>query len=283
MTELLYQTANGVNFDVPLLTYPDSMPRVAQLVTSALPHRVLLRPQSLASFVAAMFWLDALWERTGVRPCLVLPFIPGARQDRLNPSGDFLFTAKSIAAMINARNLPSVTVLDPHSEVAPALIDRCRVVHAVQCINPPPGKYQAVVSPDAGAEKRASMVASKLGVPLIHAWKSRDVASGAISGFGFDARTVSFLNDDGRSRTRRLLVVDDICDGGGTFTGLAREIKRQSEAVDLHLWTTHGIYSKGMGELAAHFSHIYCTDSVSGDRAGVIEVPVWQKLLDGEL
>jgi ribose-phosphate pyrophosphokinase len=232
--------------------------------------------------MAAMFWIDAFAERTDDVPHLVLPFVPGARQDRLNDTGDYLFTAKSIAKEINMRGFPSVTVLDPHSEVTPALIDRCRVVHAADCINPPAGKYAAVISPDAGAEKRAGLVAKKLGVPLIHAWKTRDVGTGLIDGFGFDSEALEQCAAD----NQRVLVVDDICDGGGTFVGLAQAVAKEGfiSPIDLHLWTTHGIYSKGIAGLGRHFSHIYCSDSIIADRTGLTaEALVCKKLLEGSL
>ncbi len=269
---------NEKQFSVALASYPDGMP-LAQCCPKGVSS-MLLRPRSLASFMAALFWVDALVDRGNPVPGLILPFVPGARQDRLNDSGDCLFTVKSVAKEINARNFPRVTIVDPHSEVAPALIERCSVIHAADCIVVPPGKYAAVISPDAGAEKRAGAVARKLGVPLIHAWKARNVSSGAIDGFGYDSVAVSCLSDDGRSRMRRLLIVDDICDGGGTFVGLAEAIKRGSENVDLHLWTTHGIFSKGVDPLRAHYSHIYCTDSILADRPGVIEIPVCKNLFE---
>lgn len=277
--ELQFATTDGALCTVAIGAYPDTMPLIQQPL--GVPYRVLLRPTSLASFMAAMFWVDAVTERRNFIPHLALPFVPGARQDRLNDTGDYLFTAKSVAKELNARNFPSVTVLDPHSEVTPALIDRCRVVHAADCINPPAGKYAAVIAPDAGAEKRAGMVARKLGVPLIHAWKTRDVATGAITGFGLD---VSVARDArGWIATKPLLVVDDICDGGGTFTGLAAAIQKSVE-VELHLFTTHGIYSKGLGALAEHFSHIYCTDSILRDPNGaLIQIDVCKKLLEGTL
>lgn len=267
MKELQYTSAiSGLVIDVDLKTYPDTMP----LITDAgSPMRVLLRPKSLASFVAAMFWLDAIHERFDQYPKLILPFVPGARQDRLNVSGDMLFTAKSIARMINDRTLPTVTILDPHSEVTPALIDRCRVITAADCITVPSGKYAAVVSPDAGAEKRAGLVAKKLGVPLIHAWKMRDVSTGAIAGFGCESTSLPFDS--------KVLVVDDICDGGRTFIGLAGCFRSD---IDLHLYVTHGIFSQGTEELRKHYSHIYCTDSIPDERElGVIRINVCDGLL----
>lgn len=270
MSELQYieSAGTGAPQTVDLSQYPDTMPFVRELPASSV-NRVLLRPKSLGSFVAAMFWLDAIEERFGYKPHLVLPFLPGARQDRLNSTGDVLFTAKSVAEMLNARDLRSVTVLDPHSEVMPGLIDRCRVVHAASCITPPPGKYAAVVSPDAGAEKRAGLVAQKLGLPLIHAWKVRSVKDGSIAGFGREHTNLP--------EGSKLLVIDDICDGGRTFLGLANEF---SNAFDLHLWVTHGVFSQGTAELKKRFSHLYCTDSILGaPRDGVIEINVCDKLL----
>jgi phosphoribosylpyrophosphate synthetase len=277
MSELQYLNVHGDVCDVPLLSYPDTMPLVHK--PEDIPNTFLLRPKSLASFVAAMFFFDALEERHDFVPDLILPFVPGARQDRLNSSGDYLFTAKSIARMLNERAFPSVKILDPHSEVIAGLIARCRVVHAADVINPPAGKYGAVISPDAGAEKRAGEVARKLGVPLIHAWKTRDVGTGAISGFGFDSMTTCSLVE--RGKRKNYLIVDDICDGGGTFVGLAQRSGAIRRDIDLHLFTTHGIYSKGVAPLAEHFSHIYCTDSIVGDRPGVIQIDVGLKTVEG--
>lgn len=264
--------ATGVQFiDIP--TYPDGTPLVAWGSVPDFIDRLLLRPASLASFMGAMFFVDALAERGKPIPELILPLMPGSRQDRLNTRGDYLFTAKSIAREINARNFPRVTLLDPHSEVSAALVDRSKVVHAVDCIATPPGKYAAVVSPDAGAEKRASDVALKLGVPLIHAWKTRDISTGAISGFGMQTPPIGVPVD------ALVLVVDDLCDGGGTFIGLGGLLKERGFRA--HLWTTHGLYTKGTAALLEHYGHLYCTDSAAGARTGVIEINVCERLLKG--
>lgn len=264
---------------VRIESYPDGAPRIS-FPRDATVERVLLRPRSMASFVAGLFWIDALIERGGQPPELILPFMPGARQDRLNATGDFLFTARSVARMINERILPAVTVVDPHSDVTPALIDNCRVVKAEACVNPPAGKYAAVIAPDGGAEKRAGEVARKLGVPLFHAWKTRNVSDGSIAGFG-----IEHLGLPGGSR---VLVVDDICDGGGTFVGLADAITKQAAQsgprIKRDLYVTHGLFTKGTEELLSRFDHVYCTDSVIADRPRVIEASVCERLLtDGRI
>jgi len=56
------------------------------------------------------------------------------------------------------------------------------------------------------------------------------------------------------------LIVDDICDGGGTFLGLAKELKSKN-AGKLYLAISHGIFSKGFESLAKDFQKIFTTDS----------------------
>lgn len=266
--EIQYAVADGEIRTLPIGQYPSGEPMVKYIHTLPVT-RVLMRTASMSSFLAGLFWIDGLAARGFDVPQLILPMVPGARQDRLNSEGDFLFTAKSVAAMINARHFPLVTILDPHSDVTPALINRCDVLHARA---PAAWCWSAVISPDAGAEKRAGAMAKLLGVPLLRAWKTRDVKTGAISGFGMEPTDPNL--------GPRVLVVDDICDGGGTFVGLADVLDRARLVADLYV--THGIFSKGTGPLLARFRHVYCTDSVLGDKPGVTVNPVCERLLKGE-
>jgi hypothetical protein len=77
---VVYSPMEGFH-KVELGAYPDGMPLCTQPGSWCYGSilTVLLRPKSFASFVASMFWVDALNERhpsASVR--LVLPFIPGA-------------------------------------------------------------------------------------------------------------------------------------------------------------------------------------------------------------
>lgn len=262
-------TTGGALYRVAFAEYPDTTPLV-NYITPA--KAILSRPESFPEFIATLLYVDAMRFRGMPTPHLVLPMFPGQRQDRLNQTGDVLFTARSLAEMVNARQFPSVTILDPHSEVTPALLDRCRVVHASECIKPPPGKYAAVIAPDAGSDKRASSVAAKLGVPVLRAWKTRSVEDGSITGFG--------LQHHDLTKDSLVLVVDDICDGGATFIGLADAI--DAAGLKAHLWVTHGLFTRGTSSLLKRYGHVYCTDSTNGPRDGIIQVDVCKKLLTGE-
>jgi ribose-phosphate pyrophosphokinase len=112
-----------------------------------------------------------------------------------------------------------------------------------------------------------------LGLPLLHGWKTRDVSTGTISGFG--------LEPCEPRGSARVLVVDDICDGGGTFMGLGKVINDRLIKADLYV--THGIFSQGTLALAARYGTIICTDSIVAQREGVRVIPVCNNYMGGDL
>src|SRR5439155_5486509 len=170
---------------------------------------------------------------------------------------------------LNGRQLPEGIVLDRHSDVAPALIEGCRVVPAVDVLRSLRPSWDAVIAPDGGAVKRAAEVARLLEVPLYHGWKTRDIRTGTLMGFGLEPISPAHRN--------RLLVVDDLCDGGRTFLGLADSITANilyaDRGMDLSLYVTHGYFTQGTELLHQRFSRILTTDSVLGTHEGVEVVP----------
>jgi len=92
-------------------------------------------------------------------------------------------------------------------------------------------------------------------------YKKRDPHTGDLSGFGVEG------NPD--LHGKKVVIIDDICDGGGTFLGLGAEINRLG-AYELKLGVTHGLFTKGMTALEDTFDVIM---SMGHD------VP-WKKLLE---
>lgn len=198
-----------------------------------------------AAFMALLVLADAVLRTQLESLRLYLPYLPGARQDRGAP-----LTARVYADAINAMDFDEVFILDPHSDVGPALLDRCRVLDAAELVEFAVGKgrYAGLICPDAGAEKRVGAVAARTGLPVFHGRKHRDYATGKLSGFSLEPLPAGHY-----------LVVDDICDGGGTFVGLA-EVLRAAGATGVDLFVTHGIFSKGI--VLAGIDHVYTTQSV---------------------
>jgi ribose-phosphate pyrophosphokinase len=255
--EILVQYDSGDPTPLSDGRYPDGMPLIVP--PERAPRAMLVRPASFETLFVALAFVDALAARALAVPRLVLPCVPGGRQDRTNDSGDYLFTLRTVADAINARRFPSVTVIDPHSDVTPALIERCAVAAPVLGTARLDRSYVGVIAPDCGATRRAARIASEIGVPLYHAWKTRDVSTGRLAGFGCEDLPPGLH-----------LIADDLCDGGGTFIGLAQAIANQGiPAVTLDLYVTHGLFTKGVAELHRYFGRIYCTDSVIGDKSGL--------------
>jgi ribose-phosphate pyrophosphokinase len=231
---------------------------------------VVVRGTDMNEYALAGMWLDLARQREGAQahPSLLVPYLPGARADRGRPFG-----AKVYADLVNAAAAQAsrVVCFDPHSPVMPALIDNLIVVDSTRAVldavrltglRSTPGGLAGVICPDKGAVERASRVAEALGVSVFQAYKHRDFTTGRLSGFSCEPLPP----------TGTLLVVDDICDGGGTFRGLAEATGLPAER--LALYVSHGVFSgseeAGAPTLRRHFSRIVTTDSHPGhDRAGV--------------
>lgn len=206
---------------------------------------------------------DALRRIGSARIELHIPYVPYARQDRVCNTGEAL-SIKVFADIINSQNYYVVTIFDPHSGVTPALINNCRVqsnhkfsLEALQSIYTKNHIYSPyLVSPDSGANKKSKDLVKYLNtindIDLLKCDKTRDVMTGQITGFEVYADNL---------KGKDCVIVDDICDGGGTFIGLAEELNHK-HAGDIYLVVSHGIFSKGIEPLIeGGIKHIYTTDS----------------------
>ena len=218
--------------------------------------------------------VDAL-RRLGAKEIeLVLPYFPGARQDRVMTAGESL-SVKVYADIINGYGLKSITIYDPHSDVTPALLNNCKAIDnhsfVAQLVQTLPENI-LLISPDAGASKKIQKLARFLQLPeVLECGKKREVKTGKLSGF-----TVP-RDDLGQ---RPCLIVDDICDGGGTFIGLGKELKSKNSG-PLFLAISHGIFSKGFDELLGIYDKIFTTDSFKDVDGG--EFVIQKNLADGLL
>lgn len=198
--------------------------------------------------------------------CLEMRYIPYARQDRATTrtTGQSL---KVFAGIINSCNFKNVYVLDPHSIVAENLINNMiefpvesYVSHFIESVIPSDVKGEGIVflSPDLGALKKVAKYGKYFGLPpenIISANKIRDPATGEITKIEIQNKSSNFIY-------KHVIIIDDICDGGGTFIQLSKSIPDIDWIKSLNLFVTHGIFSKGLKPLFdAGFNNIGCTDS----------------------
>lgn len=187
---------------------------------------------------------DRLLRRNGATVEWFLPYFPFARHDRRNHRGDGFELG---VALDLVRDLP-LTIADPHSDVAGQLRHVPQAV-SVECFRDA-GAFDTnpvIVIPDAGATKKAHEWATGR---VIQALKHRDPTTGRLSRFE------ALVDDLGAAPC---IIVDDICDGGGTFLGLATEL-RERNAGPLTLAVTHGLFTKGTRDLQRAFDRIVSFD-----------------------
>ena len=215
---------------------------------------------------------NALSLGGAARISLFLPYFPGARQDRVMVAGEPL-TVKVYADLINAQKFNHVTIFDPHSDVAPALIDNVKVITNLTLVKKSIAHLSdyLLIAPDAGALKKIYHIANEIpGSQVIECGKIRDLNNGNLSG-----TKIFTENLNGKD----CLIVDDICDGGMTFLSLAKSL-REKNAGKLYLTISHGIFSKGVRELCEHFEKIFTTDSFyTGKDEKVCVVPLAELVL----
>jgi ribose-phosphate pyrophosphokinase len=207
-----------------------------------------------------------------VRSTLILPYLPYSRADRRFQEGD-CNGLQVFGEHLGALRFNQIKTLDVHSFRAakhvPNLVDISARSFIDQTIEDLGNNDLAVLLPDEGAKRHIVK-----GIhDVVQCSKKRDPKTGALSGFEVPEFTQS-----------RALIVDDICDGGGTFVGLAQEIQKtagiQCRAKNcagtfdarfhhpkkLYLYVTHGLFSKGLAMLNEHFECIYTTDSWTNQR-----------------
>jgi ribose-phosphate pyrophosphokinase len=143
-----------------------------------------------------------------------------------------------------------VILFDVHSDVSTMLINNCINIFNEQLVKTYSKENAVLICPDAGASKKMGKYFdwNHHITDIVYCNKSRDLSNGAI--------TLKVLEPE-KCTNRNCIIIDDICDGGGTFMAIASQI----EAAHLTLTITHGIFSKGFTALEEQFDEIIVSDS----------------------
>ncbi len=181
-----------------------------------------------------------------------IPYFPGARQDRTD--GTAALTVEVMIKLL-ADGLMDLVAFDPHSRVLEESPWLDGFFMPSDLSIPIKHDVVGIIAPDAGAIERAESFRSKFypGADLIECSKHRDSASGRLSGYKMSAI----------EHTGRYIIVDDICDGGGTFNLLVDAFNEYpaSEWSNLEMFVSHGIFSKSIHAIDSRIEHITTTDS----------------------
>lgn len=206
-------------------------------------------------------------------------YVPNGRMDRVKHS-DEVFTLKHFCSVINWLHFDKVYILDPHSNVTPALLER------VECLDVSRYIHHAIIGtynicqqlknvedvilffPDEGAKKRYYTDEFKNHV-CFYGSKVRDWKTGKIQGLKIESDTnmnLAALKDS------TVLIIDDIISGGGTVYHSIQKL-REYGISDVCVYCTHlentmfmtdqnDLRQMLMGEDKTEFVRLFATDSI---------------------
>lgn len=235
---------------VKTLLFPDNQPHV--VINDIQPGddvRVVCPLRSSLELVQLLLVVNAVRHAQAV-PCeLVVPYLMGARYDRIINPGDS-FDLEVVAQCINSLGFSSVNLFDVHSGVATSLIHNSRSHNNSRLVKAYNQLDAVLIVPDKGAVSKAAEYQewNPLLSDKVFCDKIRDTATGRVS---------LVVQNPEICTGRNCVIIDDICDGGATFLAIAEQI----EPAHLTLIVSHGIFSKGFHALKEKFDEIITTDS----------------------
>lgn len=181
--------------------------------------------------------------RSDIKITLYLPYVPYARMDRVELEED-VFTLKYFVNIINSLRFDKVTVLDPHSRVSLALLDRCTedkasleklIAFVLGNIKKKDGSKLTIMFPDRGAYERYTSSLCNLfqefGIDsFIYGEKRRDWKTSTIKSFE--------IQNLGDKEIQNVLLVDDIFSSGSTMKKCIDSI-RPIATGNIYVYCTH--------------------------------------------
>jgi ribose-phosphate pyrophosphokinase len=185
---------------------------------------------------------------------LIIYYMPYSRMDR--SENDSPFTLKYVTEFINGLNFDSVEVIEPHSDVTVALLDRAKANYInfelIEAVKEEVGfnnDTDYIVFPDTGASKRYSKMLAK-NVLIGH--KIRNFQTGEITSLQLIGEGIG---------GKKAIIVDDLSSYGGTFIKTADALDRLG-VEEVYLLVAHAENSIFKGELFYSIDKVFTTDSI---------------------
>ncbi len=241
--------------------YPDGTLRINVpeiMITDDSPVEIVWTYENESEFSILIYLTENLKENYRNPINLYMPYLPDARMDRIHCRNE-VFTLKYFCKIINFLGFNKVRILDVHSSVGVALLDRCENVTPEKYINSAvemsgiDRENDYIFFPDEGSCKRYSDMFRDF-CHIGFGIKKRNWNDGKILG----------LDVFGESpENRNVLIVDDICSYGGTAYYSALKLKELG-CSKIYLYFTHCENSIAKGELLKGdlIEHIYTTNSL---------------------
>lgn len=260
------QTLNLVHVDKSNIKYhidifPDG--EKSLVIDSNIDHKTdlvnLVTRLSSMDEIFIMLQAADILNRHGVVFDLYISYLMSMRMDRVM---DFNrpFSLRVVANMIKNCGARNKYVLEPHSDRTLEELGAKKWVTQFDLIRDNSIKSRidglkgtVLIFPDAGAKKRYLISSND----VVCFTKKRDLSTGKILELipetKNDFNALTFSND--------FLLIDDLCDGGVTFVGIANKVREINKNAKLSILVTHLVNDRGLENLSNNFDEIFITNS----------------------
>lgn len=220
--------------------------------------------------VMALHAVDAARCADADRVTLVLPYLPGSRQDKRKHHVREGVSTGLFARMLTAAGVGMVLTVEPHNEATIGCYDPSRTVFEGLSIVQPFSRYlkqeglarQTTGSTDVGGLEMARAFAKFLLSDLVGLSKQRDYSQAGV---------VSETTVLGRVNGRGVLIVDDIVDTAGSAASAIRALWALG-ATDITLAAAHMLLSGGAWDLLDGLAEEAAQRGVAFDIVGTSSV-----------
>lgn len=235
-----------------IIQFPDGEPHIVLEEINRKKDVEIICRVSNPNDLFILLQVEDILKRQEVIFSIKIYYFMSMRMDRVISFNES-YSLKLVVDMIKRFEPFDVAVFESHSDKCPYLLG---------CINE--GIYNeflenvlnsrgisdfTLVFPDEGANDRYFTTK-----PFITCAKHRDPSTGNLLSFE--------ITDDSQDNPELpFMVVDDLCDGGGTFAGIATLLKSKYPNRGLNIYVTHMVNPKGIRTLSEYYDNVYFTNS----------------------
>lgn len=243
------------DFEYSIYNYPDSEKHIVLHGTDWNKYKsinVVTRISSMDDLFI-LLQVKQILQHEGVKiNILTILYLLGARCDRRFSLGEAI-DANIIQSLIGKISAEYMLFLDPHSinKKNFDFISSEKIGTRYNLILKNLDLYRYnICYPDEGAARRYSSELNPHTACLIGEKHRKS------DGISMQLNTINNLDP-----MLPILVIDDLCDGGGTFNVLANELEDVCPKYQRDIWVTHAIQLSGIKLLASKYNKVYITNS----------------------
>lgn len=208
------------------------------------------------SIMELLIMIDAFKRASAGRITAVIPYYGYGRSDKKDQPR-VPITARLVADLLETAGVSRILTVDLHQGQIQGFfnvpVDELTAVGLLADELKLGGTEDLTIVTDLGFARRARVLAERLGVPLAIVEKRRDHAD----------NSAHVLNVIGEVAGRRVLIVDDEIDTGGTLLEIARAVG-EAGAREIRACATHGVFSgDALARIeASAISELLVTDTI---------------------